>query len=117
MEEEQIATVEQLPLGNERGERAPAPTRLELSNITKTQVDNRIKGLGLSPDKTAQMNRMTQELLKRLDRRTPEAELEAKMIGLERLCCTWGLRPNLLANCKHYGLLARLVAVAVVMEQ
>ena len=115
--DEGIQTVEQLLLSYERGNKAAALTRLELSSITQKQIETRIRGLGLSRDKTAQMEKITQELLRRLERGTPAAELEAMKIGLERLCCSWGLRASLLANCKNYGLLARLVAVAVTMEQ
>ena len=115
--EDNIVTVEQLLLGYERGDRNPALERLELVKVTKAQVESKIRGLGLNPEKTAQMQRLCNELMQRLDRNLPRVELDAMKVGLERLCCSWGVRVSLLANCKDYSLLAKLLAVAVTMEQ
>ena len=118
VEQDPIPTIEVLLAGYERGGRAQVLQRLDITKkLTPTMVQNRIRGLGLSPAKTAQLNAHAEELIGRLTRRAPKTEIEALKRRLEDLCCSWGLRANLLATCSDYSILARLVACAVTMEQ
>ena len=116
--EADIPPIEFLVAGFERGGRAQVLQRLEFGKkLTTAGVQAKIRGLGLSPAKTAQMQTHAEELVRRLTRRAPKTEIEALKRGLEDLCCQWGLRANLLSTCNDYTILAKLVACAVMMDQ
>ena len=114
-----LPSIEQLIAKFERGTKPCALERLAITGkLTQASVNKKISGLGLNATKTASLTALSSELVERLTRRgAPAAELSVLKKRIERLAVEWGLPNKVVADTKDYGLLAKMVACAVVMEQ
>ena len=114
-----LPSIDQLVAKFERGAKPCALERLAInSKLTQASAAKKINGLGLNATKTASLTALTSELVDRLTRRgAPAAELSVLKKRIERLAVEWGLPNKVVADTKDYGLLSKMIACAVVMEQ
>ena len=100
-----------------RGNRPQVLNTLKLRSFNSQTVQRKIASMGLSGAKASEMSSLCSELTTRLTKRGPRLEANALKQRIESLVVEWGLRPSTVSEITDYGLLAKLLALAVVTSQ
>ena len=94
--------------------------RLQIQGLDPKVTKAKIEGLCLPKEKTDKMNSLADELIGRLLRRSSKNETIQLQSKIEALTVQWGLKQTVVSgaqNANDYKTLARLLAVAMVLEQ
>ena len=94
--------------------------RLQIQGLDPKVIKAKIEGLCLPKEKTEKMNSLADELIGRLLRRSSNNETIHLHSKIEALTVQWGLKQTVVSGAQStndYKTLARLLAVAMVLEQ
>ena len=103
-----------------RGKSDPALERLQLKSISEKVIQSKIDSLCLPRQKLDKLTAVSDEIVTKLLRKGTKGELIVVQNRIEELCTSWGLKQTLVENAQgisEYKVLARLIALATVMEQ
>ena len=119
-EKEEVETVEVFLKQFEKGSQERVLDRLQLKSLDPKIVKAKIDGLCLSKEKADKMSSLVDELIGRLLRKASKPETVLIQSKLESLTIQWGLKASVASGAQDtadYKVLARLLAVAMVLEQ
>ena len=100
-----------------RGTRPKLLKTLEIKALNGKSITQKINSFKLSGDQKKTMSSLVTELCARLDKNLPEPELEKMHDELTGLTIEWGLKPALATDPSDYKVLAKLLALCVVLDK
>ena len=119
-EKEEAVPVEVFLKQFEKGSQDKVLERLQIKSLDTKTVKAKIDGLCLSKEKADKMSCLADELFGRLLRKTSKPETVMLQSKLENLTVQWGLKASVASGAQDaadYKILAKLLAVAMVLEQ
>ena len=117
---DEIATINRFFDRFARGKSDPTLEWLQLKSVTEKVVQAKIDSLCLPRQKLDKLTAVSDEIIAKLLRKGAKGEQIVVQNRIDELCTSWGLKQTLVANVQgvsEYKVLARLIALATVMEQ
>ena len=117
---DEVATINKLFDQFSRGQSDPTLERLQLKSISEKVLQSKIDSLCLPRQKLEKLSAVSNEIIAKLLRKGTKGELIIVQSRIEELCTSWGMKQALVTNAQalsDYKVVARLIALATVMEQ